>query len=94
MCTTPRRRDPAGVNRPSDEWVCECEEGRSRCESELKSAREREKGGVTTGLGEAAQPTEAASSPTDVTSWGDGSRADGGGGSEIEGEDAAEESIS
>lgn len=58
--------DPAGVNRLTDEWVCE--EWRSCCEPELKRK---------TGLGEAARQSETASSPTEVTSWGDGSRADG-----------------
>lgn len=58
--------DPAGVNRLTDEWVCE--EWRSCCAPELKRK---------TGLGEAARQSETASSPTEVTSWGDGSRADG-----------------
>lgn len=58
--------DPAGVNRLTDEWVCE--EWRSCCEPELKRK---------TGLGEAARQSETASSPTEVTSRGDGSRADG-----------------
>lgn len=62
--------------------------------------RERKTSGEKkTGLGEAAQPTEAASSPTAVASRGDGSRADGGiikeKGAGSKGEEAAavEESI-